>query len=82
VSYTKLSSLPMGYGNRPYLAWYGDMTLGDHLWHFARLGPARVVVEFHEPITIADFRSRKELTQHCYDRVSSGVANALHGKSG
>ena len=80
VSYTKLGSLPMGYRNRPYLAWYGDMTLGDHLWQFARLGPARVVVEFHEPVTIADFRSRKELTQHCYAQVSGGVAKALHGK--
>ncbi len=82
VTYTKLNSLPMGYGNRAYLAWYGDMTLGDHLWNFARLGPARVVVEFHDPVSIADFRSRKELTQHCYARVSGGVANALHGKSG
>lgn len=81
VSYTRLSALPMGYGNRPYLAWYGDMTLGGHLWHFARIAPARVVVEFHDPISIADFRSRKELTQHCYDRVSTGVANALHGKT-
>lgn len=80
VSYTKLNSLPMGYRNRAYLAWYGDMTLGSHLWQFARLGPARVVVEFHAPVTIADFRSRKELTQHCYARISGGVAKALHGK--
>jgi 1-acyl-sn-glycerol-3-phosphate acyltransferase len=82
VSYTKLNSLPMGYRNRAYLAWYGDMTLGSHLWQFARLGPARVVVEFHDPVTIADFRSRKELTQHCYAEISGGVAKALHGKVG
>ncbi|WP_374652127.1 lysophospholipid acyltransferase family protein [Dongia sp.] len=81
VTYTKLNSLPMGYRNRAYLAWYGDMTLGRHLWQFARLGPARVVVEFHDPISIADFRSRKELTRHCYAQISGGVANALHGKA-
>ncbi|WP_374382853.1 lysophospholipid acyltransferase family protein [Dongia sp.] len=81
VSYTRLGSLPMGHRNRPYLAWYGDMTLGDHLWQFARLGTARVVVEFHDPVTIADFRSRKELTQHCYTRVAGGVADALHEKA-
>lgn len=80
VTYTKLSSLPMGYGKRPYLAWYGDMTLGAHLWHFVRIAPAGVVVEFHDPISIADFPSRKELTQHCYKCVSSGVTKALHGK--
>ncbi len=80
VTYAGLNALPMGHRNRPYLAWYGDMTLGDHLWQFARLGPARVIVEFHEPVTIADFRSRKELTQHCHNCVAGGVASALHGK--
>lgn len=80
VTYTRLGALPMGHRNRPYLAWYGDMTLGDHLWQFARLGTARVVVEFHEPVSIADFRSRKDLTHHCHARVATGVANALHEK--
>lgn len=81
VTYTRLGALPMGHRNRPYLAWYGDMTLGDHLWQFARLGTARVVVEFHAPVTIADFRSRKELTHHCHTNVATGVANALHAKT-
>jgi 1-acyl-sn-glycerol-3-phosphate acyltransferase len=81
IAYTRLNALPMGYGNRPYAAWYGDMTLGSHLWAFMRLGRIRAVVEFHAPVAISDFRSRKELTQHCYATISSGVARALHGKA-
>jgi lyso-ornithine lipid O-acyltransferase len=79
ITYTKLNALPMGYRNRAYVAWYGDMTLGAHLWAFTRLGRARVVVEFHPPVLISDFRSRKELTQHCYDTIAGGVAKALGG---
>ena len=81
ISYTQLNALPMGYRNRAYLAWYGDMTLGAHLWAFTRLGRARFVVEFHPPVVISEFRSRKELTQHCYATISSGVSSALGGRA-
>ena len=81
ISYTQLNALPMGYRNRAYVAWYGDMTLGGHLWTFTRLGRARVVVEFHPPVLMSDFRSRKELTQHCYQTIAAGVDNALSGRA-
>ena len=80
ISYTQLNALPMGHRNRPHVAWYGGMTLGRHLWAFTRLGRARVVVEFHPPVVIGDFRSRKELTQHCHAAISAGVAAALSGR--
>ncbi len=71
----------MGYRNRASVAWYGDMTLGGHLWAFTRLGRARVMVEFHPPRhDLATSRSRKELTQRCYATISGGVAKALGGK--
>ncbi|TDQ85421.1 lyso-ornithine lipid acyltransferase [Dongia mobilis] len=81
VAYVGLGALPMGHRHRPYLAWYGDMTLGGHLWNFVRLPRVRVVVEFHPVVTIADFGSRKALAQHCYDKVSGGVSAALAGRS-
>ena len=79
ITYTQLNALPMCYRNRAYVAWYGDMTLGGHLWTFTRLGRARVVVEFHPPVLMSDFRSRKELTQHCYQTIAAGVDKALSG---
>ena len=80
ITYTQLNALPMGYRNRAYVAWYGDMTLGGHLWAFTRLGRARVVVEFHPPVLMSNFRSRKEMTQHCYKTIAAGVDNALSGR--
>lgn len=82
VAYVGLGALPMGHRNRPYLAWYGDMTLGPHLWNFARLAKVRVVVEFHPIVTLADFGSRKALAQHCFERVSGGVSAAIAGRPG
>lgn len=82
VSYTSLNGLPLGHSLRPLLAWYGDMTLGSHLWAFCRLGRVRVVVEFHPVTTIGHFPSRKELTRHCFGLVANGVSRALAGQTG
>lgn len=82
VSYTGLNGVPLGHGLRPLLAWYGDMTLGPHLWAFCRLGRVRVVVEFHPPTSIDAFSSRKDLTRYCFERVAGGVAGALAGQTG
>ncbi len=80
VSYTRLDGVPMGRYLRPFLAWFGDMDLAWHLWHAVGLGRVTVVVEFHEPVTIDDFNSRKDLARHCEDVVALGVATALAGR--
>lgn len=82
ISYVGLNGLPLGHGLRPLLAWYGDMTLGGHLWTFCRLGRVRVVVEFHPPTDVTAFASRKELTRYCLDRVADGVSRAIAGQTG
>lgn len=81
VAYTKLDDMPMGRYYRPYFAWYGDMELAGHLWSVMGLGCATVEVEFHEPVTVEAFASRKELAAHCQAVVARGVAAALAGRS-
>jgi lyso-ornithine lipid O-acyltransferase len=80
IAYVALNDIPIGHGYRPLVAWYGDMSLGPHLWAFSRLGRVRIVVEFHDPVTIADFPSRKELARHCHATVAQGVALAIGGR--
>ena len=48
IAYTRINDLPMGVGWRSYLAWYGDMTLGPHLWQALKLGSITIEIEFHE----------------------------------
>ena len=80
VSYVRLDGIPIGRGYRPYFAWYGDMELASHLWNVFGLGQTTEAVEFHKPISITDFASRKELATYCYKVVSDGVSNGIHGR--
>jgi len=77
IAYVTLDGMPLGHGFRPLVAWYGDMTLFKHLWHFSRLGRTGVVVEFHPLVSAADFPSRKALSAHCAAAVVGGVGRAL-----
>lgn len=80
LAYVRLNGMPIGRSLRPYLAWYGDMELLDHLWQAAGLGRITVAVEFHPPVTLARFGSRKALSEHCQRAVAEGVAMAIAGR--
>jgi 1-acyl-sn-glycerol-3-phosphate acyltransferase len=80
LAYVRLNGMPIGRSLRPYLAWYGDMELLDHLWHVAGLGRITVAVEFHPPVTLPQFASRKALSEHCQRAVAEGVAVAIAGR--
>jgi 1-acyl-sn-glycerol-3-phosphate acyltransferase len=80
LAYTRLDGFPLGYAMRPLIAWYGDMAMGGHLWRLVGLGKLTAVVEFHPPVTIEAFRSRKAMAEHCHRQVSRGVAAALAGR--
>lgn len=82
VAYTKLDGLPMGRYLRPFVAWYGDMDMGPHIWNAAGLGTITVEVTFHEPVTIDQFGSRKAMGEHCQRLVARGVAESLSGRGG
>ena len=81
VTATRLDGLPMGFAFRPFYAWYGDMDLAAHLWQAFCAGRMEVVVEFHAPVTLDAFSSRKALAEHCQRAVAHGVAQAVSGRS-
>ncbi len=80
VAYTHLDGMPLGRHLRPFYTWYGDMDLASHLWHMIGMGKVTVAVEFHPPVTISEFGSRKALSQHCHEEVALGVASAISGR--
>ena len=80
VAYTMLDGLPLGRYLRPFFAWYGDMEMASHIWQWAGLGRLTVVVRFHPVVTLPEFGSRKALSEHCYEVISRGVADALAGR--
>ncbi|CCG41563.1 1-acyl-sn-glycerol-3-phosphate acyltransferase [Magnetospirillum molischianum DSM 120] len=81
LAYTRLDGLPITRAMRPFLAWYGDMTLVGHLLGALGLGRVTVEVTFHPATSLASFPSRKELTVHCHDLIANGVATLLAGRA-
>ncbi|HTZ35833.1 MAG TPA: lysophospholipid acyltransferase family protein [Stellaceae bacterium] len=81
LAYTRLDGLPIPRSLRPLIAWYGEMTLPPHMWRLIGLGRIEAVVEFHAPVSVADFASRKALAQHCHGQVSRGLGRALAGRN-
>jgi 1-acyl-sn-glycerol-3-phosphate acyltransferase len=80
VIYTRLDGLPIGRLLRPFFAWYGDMDLAPHLWRLLGLGRIEAVVEFHPPVALADFPSRKQLADYCERRIEAGVSRQRTGR--
>jgi lyso-ornithine lipid O-acyltransferase len=80
LAYTQLDGLPIGRTMRPFFAWYGDMDLAPHLWRLIGLGTIEAVVEFHPPVAVADFPSRKALAEYCERQVAGGVSRILAGR--
>ena len=79
IACTALDGIPLGRRHRWVYAWYGEMALAPHLWSLLGLGDLTVVVQFHAPVTLAQFGSRKALAEHCWHDVTSGVAAANAG---
>lgn len=80
IAYVTLDSIPIGRFYRPFFAWYGDMELAGHLWAMVGLGRVGVTVEFHQPVSVHAFPTRKALADHCWRVVSAGVASAIAGR--
>ena len=80
ISYTRLDGIPVGRVYRHFFAWYGDMEMMSHLWNVFGLGQTTVAIEFHKPLTIHEFSSRKEMAAYCQGVVAAGVSRGIHGR--
>ncbi|MTI11435.1 lysophospholipid acyltransferase family protein [Curvivirga aplysinae] len=69
ITYCKFNGQRLPESMRDYYAWYGDMTLGDHFWHWLGLGRIEVRLRFHDPVTKHDFDDRKDMAKYCENIV-------------
>lgn len=79
IAYRDYDGEPMTQAERDYYAWYLPMTFLDHFVNALGLRPATVQVVFHEPVTVAEFGSRKACAAHCERAVRHGLDAVLHG---
>ena len=62
LDYSYMAGLPMGRGERPRVAWYGDMTFLSHFFQFARGGGVTCDVHVGAPIRVLPDMDRKFAT--------------------
>ena len=80
IAYSRFDGSPMGRNLRPFFAWYGDMTMGGHLWTCLGMGRPGVDVVFHPSVTLDAFASHAELAQYCHGVIARTLSDALAGR--
>ena len=78
VCYKGLNGLPMSRSERPFISWWGDMDLMNHLWNILKFNSVEILVIAHEPIE--EVYDRKSLAKIAWAQVSQGMGLALSGK--
>jgi lyso-ornithine lipid O-acyltransferase len=73
LSYTRIDGVPIGRTLRPLVAWFGDMELLNHAWQLMRLGRITVRIEYHAPVPLNNYASRKLLSSYCEQKITNGV---------
>ena len=79
VAYVDYDGEPMTQAERDYYAWYLPMTFLNHFLNALGLRQATIKVTFHEPVTTAQFESRKACAAWCEHAVRRGLEAAQAG---
>ena len=76
LDYSRLAGLPMARGERPRIAWYGDMTFLRHFFRFVRGGGVTCDVYIGAPIRVAPGLDRKSAARLAEASVRELAARA------
>jgi 1-acyl-sn-glycerol-3-phosphate acyltransferase len=79
--YARLHGLPLGRGDRPLVGWYGDMEMQSHAWQLLKAGPLDVVVRIGPPVSLIDYKGRKELAEKTERAIRADVVRILRGRA-
>lgn len=77
LAYTHLGNRMIARDKREEVAWVGEATLVDHLWHILSMPNVRVYVTLHPAIAADTHTDRKLLSSACEKAVTSGVAQLM-----
>lgn len=77
IAYTHYDNQRMTQDQRDYYAWYIPMPFLSHFLNGLGLKKSRAKLIFHEPVTMAQFASRKACAKHCEETVRAGLLAAI-----
>lgn len=77
VVYTQYDHKGMTQTRRDNFAWYAEMPFGAHFLNLLKLKRFKAVIEFHEPIRLADFENRKQCSNYTESVVRASMKREL-----
>ncbi len=80
LAYSHMDNLMMTRGTMGIVAWIGDEDLVSHVWEFLKTGRVTAELRFHDPVTIDDYDSRKDMATDCQKVITHGLSRALTGR--
>lgn len=80
LAYTQINNLPMGRFARQNIAWIGDEDLNPHFNKVMNMGRIDALLHYHDPVSLDDFNSRKELAKHCETVIGQTLRLANSGR--
>jgi lyso-ornithine lipid O-acyltransferase len=63
LDYSRRAGMPVSRGERPLVAWYGDMTFAGHFWRLLKAGGISCDVHFGPPIRVFPDCGRKAIAR-------------------
>jgi lyso-ornithine lipid O-acyltransferase len=80
LAYRSNRGLPVTRRIRPMFAWYGDMTLPQHLWNYLSQGPLNVIVKIHAATTLEQSGNRKTTSLAIQNLIQDSLARLTYGR--
>lgn len=77
IAYTHHDNQVMSRAVRDHYAWYATMPFAPHFFSALGMGKARVSLQFHPPVSIKSFETRKDCANYCFAKVASNLANVI-----
>lgn len=77
LAYSKMDNLLMSRSVMKLVAWVGDEELLGHVWNYLNAGRVTAELRFHEPVTIDQYDSRKDMAADCQRKIARGLSRAL-----
>lgn len=78
--YTRLHGIPMSRADRHLTGWYGDMEMQSHAWQLLKAGPLDVTIAIGSPVSLEDYRDRKDLAQKSELAVREQLVRTLRAR--
>lgn len=80
LAYTQINNLPMGRFVRQNISWIGDEDLNPHFCRVMNMGRIEAQLEYHDAVSLDDFKGRKDLARHCEQVIGKSLRLANSGR--